>query len=261
MRVNYTYVVGAHDTRMWIRVTNLCGEGKCDSAAAHGDAFVKEPKVSAGVNPKDPDAMGYALMTTFGSQGSVATGANANNRWSNACGESPGYPAANARCEYGGTNPVGKTGQCAAEDRTKVRFWSGKTDCASDPACLVVAARAAETELGPSVPWAGAAHGLDAWAQANVTENRDRAAPVDSPSGGAKTTCGNDSAAKVNRRWELAGFAKTPGCSYTAAAAFFHAWEGGTGIFDCENLYYRLGPAKESYVTVLAFGAGSVKTP
>jgi hypothetical protein len=43
----------------------------------------------------------------------------------------------------------------------------------------------------------------------------------------------------------------------------FHSWEGGTGMFDCENLYYRFGKsapgAEESYVTALSFGVGSVK--
>lgn len=256
--VRYTYEIAGHDAKMWIRVTNLCDHGKC---GAGGDAFVKEPKVIAGVNPRSPDDVGYELMTTFGAGGFVGESTLANNHWKGACGESPNYPAPDTRCEYGGQNPVGKTGQCDDPARAKVRFWSGKTACAEDPACLVVSARAADTEGGATVPWSGSGKGLDAWAAANVAENRDRAATEDSPAGGAKTACGGNAAARVNRRWEMAGFAKTAGCSYTTAIVAFHGWEGGTGIFDCENLYYRLGPAGESYVMALAFGAGSVKAP
>ena len=79
------------------------------------------------------------------------------------------------------------------------------------------------------------------------------------------SACYNSSSSGSNRRWELAGYAKTPACAYKLAVASFHAWEGGTGIFDCENLYYRFGksPAAtpESYVTALSIGFRSAKAP
>jgi hypothetical protein len=261
VRVRYTYLVHAHDVSMWVRVTNVCSEGKCDSAAANGDAFVKEPKIIAGVNPENPDSAGYQLMTMYDATPGVVGKSAKDNKWTNSCDSSQGFPAAAHICEYGGQNPVGKTGQCDDDARTKVRFWDGKS-CANDPACLVIAVKSADAEFGATVPWAGAPHGLDAWALANVSESRDRAAAEDSTYGGRKTTCNDSAGSRGNRRWELAGFAKTTGCSYTTALAAFHAWEGGTGIFDCETLYYRFGKSaagsEESYVTALSFGLNSV---
>jgi hypothetical protein len=167
----------------------------------------------------------------------------------------------NTRCEWGGQNPVQKTGQCDDPGRARVRFWDGKTDCSADPACLVVAALSATNELDSGKPWSGSGLGLDAWAERNVAENRERARETDSKNGGLEWACGQSSASHANRRWELAGYALTPQCSYTAAGAFFHGWEGGTGMFDCENLYYRFGPAGETFVSALAFGFGKVDLP
>jgi hypothetical protein len=261
VRVRYTYLVGAHDVQMWIRTTILCSEGKCDSAAANGDAFVKEPKIIAGVNPVDPDRAAYALMGSYDDDGALAVSAR-DNHWTNSCDHSDGFPAASKECEYGGQNPVSKTGQCDDNARTRVRFWDGKS-CAGDSACLVIAARGADGEFGATHPWENAPHGLDAWAVANVTENRERAAMADSPDGGRQTSCYVSSATAENRRWEMAGYAKSAGCGYTLAVTSFHAWEGGTGMFDCENLYYRFGKstrgAEESYVTALSFGLNSAK--
>jgi hypothetical protein len=261
VRVRYTYVIGSHDVQMWIRTTVLCSEGKCDSAAANGDAFVKEPKITIGINPQDPDAVGYGLMGSYDDTGELAK-SERDNHWTNACNHSQGFPAPAKLCEYGGQNPVSKTGQCDDDARAKVRFWNG-TSCADDPACLVVAAHGADAEFGATHPWENAPHGLDAWAVANVKENRDRAAPTDSIYGGRQTACYENSSTAENRRWEMAGFAKTAGCGYTKAMIAFHSWEGGTGMFDCENLYYRFGKsvpgAEESYVTALSFGVGSVK--
>jgi hypothetical protein len=74
-----------------------------------------------------------------------------------------------------------------------------------------------------------------------------------------------NSASVSNRRWEMAGYQKTAGCSYKNAVASFHAWEGGTGTYDCEPLYYRMGnsPAnnRESYVTALSIGFGAAPLP
>jgi hypothetical protein len=164
------------------------------------------------------------------------------------------------RCEWGGANPQAKTGQCDADDRTRVRFWSGSVACKDDPACLVVAAGSADAPGAAFQPWAGSPKSLDAWAAKNVSERRDRAAPADSSDGGIQWSCNGDSAARRGRRWELAGFAKTPSCHHTTELAAFHAWEGGTGIFDCENLYYRLGKS-EQYVVAMAFGFNTVALP
>jgi hypothetical protein len=250
VRVRYTYAVGGHDVKAWLRITTLCDEAK-------GDAFVKEPKVIVGVNPAAPDDAGYQRMTVFDEHGFLAP-SSTDNRWASAtCGSSE--DAHDTRREWGGQAPTSKTGQCDADARTRVRFWNG-IDCKSDAACLVVAAGSADAEGATFVPWAGAAKGLDAWATRNVAENRDRAAPTDSPGSNRQTSCNDSSASHRNRRWELAGFTKTPACHHTAAIAAFHSWEGGNGIFDCENLYYRMGKSEE-YVVALAFGFNSVKLP
>src|SRR5262249_42164779 len=100
-------------------------------------------------------------------------------------------------------------------------------------------------------------------------EGRAQFAKQDSRADGflSGTNCWNDSASPHNRRWEMAGFAKTPppGCSYTTALAAFHGWEGGTGTYDCEPLYYtfRHSPvgARESYVAALSIGFGAAPLP
>jgi hypothetical protein len=49
------------------------------------------------------------------------------------------------------------------------------------------------------------------------------------------------------------------------SAVAFHGWEGGTGTYDCEPLYYRFGhsptTARESYVVALSFGFGAAPLP
>jgi hypothetical protein len=191
----------------------------------------------------------------------VAASNTHDNRWTNACGASQGFPAADKACEWGGQNPVQKTGQCDDALRTRVRFWNGK-DCGSDPACLVIAGMAASTELAHGVPWQGSGLGLDEWALRNTRENRERAGATDSNGGGVTWGCyGGASGSQSERRWELAGYALTQGCSYTLAVASFHAWEGGTGMFDCENLYFRFGKAGESYVSAVSYGFGAAALP
>ena len=150
--------------------------------------------------------------------------------------------------------------------RRRVRFWNPQVGCAADPSCLVVAARAADTELGQSYAWQSA-HGLALLAQRNVSEQREQAGTIDTKSDGylENDNCHRTSAAIANRRWEMAGYAKSPNCSYTEAVASFHAWEGGTGTYDCEPLYYKLGhstaTARESYVVALSYGFGAAPLP
>jgi hypothetical protein len=257
--VRWTYVVSAATVKVWVRVTTLCDHGTCDAKAAGGNAFVKEPKLVVGVNPNPVDAVHFARMTTFDLGGFVGSTTH-DNRWTNSCSSSTSYPANDYKCEWGGQNPVAKTGQCDDDARARVRFWDG-VDCPNDGACLVVGATSATSELQPGQPWEGKGLGLDAWAARNVSENRERANAQDSSGGGATWACGGASDSQINRRWEMAGFALSSGCHYTTAIAALHAWEGGTGMFDCEPLYYRFGPAGESYVNALSFGFEKVALP
>ena len=258
--VRYTYVIGASTVKAWIRVTTLCDEGTCDANAAGGNAFLKEPKLVVGVNPDPQDAVHYRRMTSFDLGGEVAASKTHDNHWTNSCSSSNAFPARDSTCEYGGQNPVQKTGQCDDGARARVRFWDG-VSCPNDSACLVVGAEGAQTELAAGEPWQGSGLGLDAWAVRNVTDARERANPKDSAGGGVTWSCNGASSALANRRWEMAGYALTTSCDYTTAVASFHGWEGGTGMFDCEPDYYRFGPAGESYVNALSYGFESVALP
>lgn len=258
--VRYTYRIGSDYVKQWIRVTNQCSDGTCDPATI---AYVKEPKVIAGVNPSEPDAVGIEQMNTFNDTGHTGTGDKVNHWNAEGCSSSP---AGTHLCEWGGRDPRandgGGTGQCSDPERRRVRFWNPHLACAADPSCLVIAARGADTELGPSYPWQGP-HGLDLWAQRNVSEGRAQFATQDTTADGflEKNNCWNNSAATQNRRWEMAGFAKTQACGYTTALAAFHGWEGGTGTYDCEPLYYRFGHAPESYVVAMSYGFGAAPLP
>ncbi len=259
--VQYTYRIGSDYVKTWVRVTNLCSEGACDSA--HGIAYVKEPKLIAGVNPPEPDAVALQQMNMFNNTGHTGT-SDKNDHWNTpGCSASP---SPNYLCEWGGKDPRaddgGGTGQCSDPERRRVRFWNPRIACAADPSCLVIAARAADSVLGPTYPWQGP-HGFDLWAQRNVSEGRTQFAPTDSHADGftSKTNCWNDSASPHNRRWEMAGFSKTAACNYTTALAGFHAWEGGSGTYDCEPLYYTPGHTPESYVVALSVGFGAAPLP
>jgi hypothetical protein len=266
--VKYTYRITSSAITAWVRVTNLCSNGMCDVAAAGGEAFVKEPKLIVGVNPADPDAVDITQMNIFEDTGHTATGTDKRNYWMNTCSRSPGAPDIkdSKLCVWGGMDPTKSTGQCNDADRRRVRFWNPELTCAEDPSCLVIAARSADQELGPTYPWQSA-HGLDLWAMRNVSESRESAAAADSLADGYlnANNCRVNSASVSNRRWEMAGYQKTASCGYKTAVASFHAWEGGTGTYDCEPLYYRMGNspanARESYVTALSFGFGAAPLP
>ncbi|HET7373272.1 MAG TPA: hypothetical protein VFJ20_07785, partial [Gemmatimonadaceae bacterium] len=260
--LRYTYRIGSGYVKQWVRVTTLCGNGTCDNAS-YGDVFIKEPKLIAGVNPQDPDAIDYGQTNIFNDGGHTATTLDRHNYWNNTCSK---VDPDNHLCEWGGQNPRadtgGATGQCNDPTRRRARFWNPHIACADDPSCLVVAARGADTELGTSYPWNGP-HGLDLWATRNVDQAREQAGATDTKADGYLETdnCHQTSAAVANRRWEMIGDAKTASCSYTTAAVAFHAWEGGTGTYDCEPLYYRLGPQGESYVVAMAYGFGAAPLP
>jgi hypothetical protein len=260
--VRYTYRISSNVVKQWVRITTLCDQGTCDAAAAGGNAFVKEPKITVGVNPPNPDTIGFGQINIFNDTGHTGTTLDRHNRWENQCSESPNYPGDNFLCEWGGQNPVGSTGQCNDPQRRRVRFWHPQRACSSDPSCLVVAVRGVDTELGTSVPYQGA-YGLDQWALRNYNEGREQANPFDTKADGflENDNCHQNSAAVANRRWEMVGYGRTAQCSYQFAEAAFHSWEGGTGTYDCEPLYYRFGPAGESYVQALSYGFGAAPLP
>jgi len=256
--LRYTYRVTSSAVKSWIRITTLCDRGTCNAATA-GDAFIKEPKIIAGVNPGEPDAIDIAQVNVFNDTGHTATNLDRRNYWSNTCSA---VATDNHLCEWGGKNPRQVTGQCNDPTRRRVRFWHPRRACVDDPSCLVVAARAADSELGTSYPWQSQ-HGLDLWALRNVSEGREQAGTIDTKADGflEADNCHQTSAAIANRRWEMMGYDKTAACSYTTVVAGFHAWEGGTGTYDCEPLYYRFGPAGESYVVAMSFGFGAAPLP
>lgn len=101
-------------------------------------------------------------------------------------------------------------------------------------------------------PWEDAPFGLDAWAR--LSASRERANPADSAFGGAQWSChGGSTGSENNRRWELVGMGKDGAGRYTSAAMYFHAWESGTGAYDCEPLSRRFGPDGERFAVYAQF--------
>lgn len=242
MRVRYRYRFHADVVKMWAAATAHCDHGNCGDGAP-GPAYIKEPKFVAGIT-----GGAYKRMMVLNDQSQVAQNSASGT----------GY------CVWRGTDPTKSTGQCDADRRTRARFDyrdalpssaadnGGDCDTGSHP-CFNVVMRAYATATngdvgigGSTALWEGSGIGLDAWATQAAT--RTPVSSADSSSGGALWSChGGDPAHQRQRRWELAGGTKNASGEFQRTSVFFHAWEGGTGAYDCEPLSRRFGPEGESF--------------
>lgn len=242
LRVRYRYRFHHDVVKVWASVTQHCDQGNCGSDAP-GPAFIKEPKFVAGLT-----GGAYQRMSILNDESQVAQNSQSGT----------GY------CVWRGTDPTKSTGQCDADRRARARFdfrdalpasasdAGGGCDTGSHP-CFNVVMRAYATPPngdvgigGATAAWEGKGLGLDAWALAAA--KRPAVSGADSPAGAAQWAChGGDPAHQRQRRWELAGGPKNAQGEYQRTSVFFHAWEGGTGAYDCEPLSRRFGPDGESF--------------
>jgi hypothetical protein len=227
MRVRYEYALRPASVDATVTVTTLCNGGRCGRTPAV--AFVKEPKLVAHVT-----GGGLTHTVTF---------------------DASGEPV----CRYDGagpaTGPILETGQCAANDRVRIRF-AGPDECTSHP-CLDVTARSRSGDWEQG--------GLDSWARRSG--ERPAAAPSDTgASDGVVWGChGGDPAGSLQRRWEVAARRDADGRTI-ALGALFPAWEGGRGSYDCEPLARAFGPAGERFTVRLRYalvlsGSSNQKNP
>jgi hypothetical protein len=94
-------------------------------------------------------------------------------------------------------------------------------------------------------PWEGSGIGFDRWAE--LATSRPLVNSADTAQGGATWACYTNPSTPQNRRWELVSWQKDAQGRLGAAQFGFHAWEGGTGAYDCEPLSRRFGPEGETF--------------
>lgn len=241
MRLRYTYRVSASVIRMWASVTEHCNNGVCGNGAP-GNAFIKEPKFVASVN-----AGAFRRIAVFNDKGEVATNSHSGN----------------PTCLFdGSSNPQSSTNQCDADQRTRARFDWGTMGSDKDGGCdatthlclnAIMRAYPADSDGGvtPGQPgrfWEASGIGFDHWAELAV--QRQAADINDSPHGnknGKPWSCYYRPDEQRNRRWELVSWHRDAEGVLSAAQLGFHAWEGGTGAYDCEPLSRSFGPDGESF--------------
>ena len=252
MRVRYRYRFHRDVVKLWAAASQHCDKGNCGQGAP-GPAFIKEPKFVAGLT-----GGAYKRMLVLNQESKVAQNGAAGSGF----------------CAWRGTDPTKSTGQCDADGRARVRFdfrdavpssaSDNGGDCdTGDHPCFNVVMRAYQTPAagdvsigGTSARWEGSGMGLDAWALAAA--KRVRVNAQDSASGGALWGChGGETESQLQRRWELAGGPKNAQGEYQRTSAFFHAWEGGTGAYDCEPLARRFGPEGESFAIHAQFAVNT----
>ena len=238
MTVRYTYRVQSEVVKMWAMAVQRCPNGECGEGAP-GPAWIAEPKFVSAVN-----GGGYRRLAMFNTANKIATNSTSSN----------------GSCLWTGASPTKSTGQCDGNHRVRARFDYGTLGSGSEGGCdaqthlclnTVMQAYPVDPDgnLTPGrkpAPWEGAGFGLDAWAKA--ASSRAQVNAADSPFGGAQWSChGGSTGSDINRRWELVGMAKDGAGQYSSAAFFFHAWEAGTGAYDCEPLSRRFGPQGERF--------------
>jgi len=224
--------------KMWAMAVQRCPNGECGEGAP-GPAWIAEPKFVSAVN-----GGGYRRLAIFNTANKIATNSTSSN----------------GSCLWTGASPTKSTGQCDGNHRVRARFDYGTLGSGSEGGCdaqthlclnTVMQAYPVDPDgnLTPGrkpAPWEGAGFGLDAWAKA--ASSRAQVNAADSPFGGAQWSChGGSTGSDINRRWELVGMAKDGAGQYSSAAFFFHAWEAGTGAYDCEPLSRRFGPQGERF--------------
>ncbi len=244
LTVRYVYRVEKSVVKMYAMVVERCADGACGSGAP-GEAFLGEPKFVAAVN-----GGGYRRLAMFNTANEIATNSVSSN----------------GSCVWTGANPTKSTGQCDGDHRVRGRFDYGDLGSGEDGGCdstthlclnAVMQAYPVEHD-GNIVPgrqpatWEDAPFGLDRWAK--LAASRREASPTDSAFGGAQWGChGGSTGSENNRRWELVGMSKDGQGRFTSAALFFHAWESGTGAYDCEPLSRRFGPDGERFAVYAQF--------
>lgn len=244
MTVRYVYRVQSTVVKMWAMVVQRCGNGEC-GVDAPGPAYIGEPKFVSSVN-----GGGYRRLAMFNTANKIATNSVSSN----------------GKCLWTGASPTKSTGQCDGDHRVRARFDYGSLDSDTDGGCdskthlclnTVMQAYPVDADGGLTpgrkpAPWEDAPFGLDAWARAAAS--REQASSSDSPFGGAQWSChGGSTGSEINRRWELVGMSKDAKGQFTSAGMFFHAWESGTGCYDCEPLSRRFGPDGERFAVYAQF--------
>jgi hypothetical protein len=236
LKVRYRYRILSSVVKAWTVVTQLCNNGECGMEnRAPGAAYIKEPKFLSAVV-----AGGFKRMAIFNDKNEIATNSVSTN----------------GSCLSRSTDPRKATAQCDADSRVRARFDFGTKEsgteggCLGAP-CLNTVMQAYPVDDGDVVPgkaatlWENGTIGPDAWA--TRSQGREAVATADSPSGDATWTChGGSTSAEAQRRWEMGSWPKADG-TVQAAGVGFHAWEGGTGNYDCEPLTRRFGPTGESF--------------
>jgi hypothetical protein len=229
--VRYRYRVYEHREDVAV-VTQTCRRKL--GAGAPGLAFVKE-RSSMAVNG------GSGTRGDLQRPGTLATNSVAvpNCAWLGAIGKS--------------------TGQCDGDSRVRARELiaapasEGRRQLRRGEQALPQCRDARRGVSGgdvvpgsPSTFWEKGGQGLDQWAV--VAAARQAANTTDSAAGGAQWAChGGSPGDAQQRRWEIAGGPKNAQGQYQGATVMFHAWEGGTGAYDCEPLLRRFGPDGESF--------------
>jgi len=244
LTLRYVYRVEHDVVKMWTMVIERCGNGDCGSGAP-GAAYIGEPKFVSAVN-----GGGYRRLAMFNTANEIAQNSVSSN----------------GSCLWTGASPTKSTGQCDGDHRIRARFDYGALDSGTNGNCDSNSHQCLNTVMqaypvdddGNLTPgrepslWEGAPFGLDAWARASAS--RGQANPNDSPFGGAQWSChGGSTGSENNRRWELVGLSKDGGDRYTNAAMYFHAWESGTGTYDCEPMSRRFGPDGERFAVYAQF--------
>jgi hypothetical protein len=243
--VRYIHRVESTVVKMWAMVVEHCDGGNCGGVDAPGPAYIGEPKFVSAVN-----GGGYRRLVMFNSSNKIAQNSGSKN----------------ASCVWTGSSPTKSTGQCDGDGRVRARFDYGSLASGTDGDCNAGSHQCLNTVMlaypvdadGSLTPgrqpalWEDAPFGLDAWARASAS--REQASSVDSPFGDAQWSChGGSPGSERLRRWELVGMATDAQHRYTSAAMFFHAWESGTGAYDCEPLSRRFGPEGERFAIYAQF--------
>lgn len=242
LTVRYVYGVERSVVKMWALVVERCANGDC-GAGAPGSAYIGEPKFVSAVN-----GGGYRRLAMFNTANEIATNSVSNN----------------GSCVWTGASPTKSTGQCDGDHRVRARFDYGSLESGTDGGCdsgaclnTVMLAYPVDADGGITpgrepAQWENAPFGPDAWAR--MSASREQANPDDSAFGGAKWSChGGSTGSEMNRRWELVGLSQDGDGTYTNAAMYFHAWESGTGCYDCEPLSRRFGPDGEAFAVFAQF--------
>jgi len=216
----YRYQFHSSVVKVWTRVWNKCAGPTCGDIEGVQN-FAKEPKFMALVEKGFFDE--FASIDNSG----------------------------NVLAKFGMTNAVFKTNQHSSDLRSRMRFGYSWTKCNDTHRCLNIKARSYPAGAEPGQPtrrWENYGLGLDRWAGLAALDPVSPLA-VDSPAGVGNAqpwAChGGNPNAQLMRRWESGG--QNGANAPIAPFVFFHGWEGGASVDDCEPLYRHFPPAEEEF--------------